>query len=139
MALAVGKHDVGAQLALGRAGHEEVHEENAVHRLDGKPPVGPTLALPRYGTRQVIDGTLAEIGQLAVLHLDDELLTAVVGAVDVVDDAAVVAVLRQLLLVEKTYVLHPALALKQRVEETDEQVFVYSCPNIRLKPTSVNG
>ena len=89
MRVPVGQHHVGAELVGHDVLQPEVHEEHAVDRLEVEFPVHSLFPLACDGLRQVVERPLAEVDLLAVLHLHDELLAVLVGAVDVIDDSPV--------------------------------------------------
>ena len=132
MRVAVGQHDVGAQLP-GQVRELEVEEKHAVDSLQAEHPVHAFLPLARDGLREVIECPLTEVDVLFVLHFDDKLFATLVRAIDVVDQSTVFFVGREQFLVEKTDVFHLSFAFQQGIEEVDEQVFVDFLPEDALE------
>ena len=123
MCVSVVQPDIGAKL-LFYAFLLEVHKEDAVHGFQVELPVNPSFALAGNGASEIVDGPFAKESLASVLHLYDELLPVFIGAVNIVDAAAVFDGFALNLFVQETDVADVLFACKETVEEIYQQVFV---------------
>ena len=115
----------------------EVQEKHAIYRFQVKLPMSAPFSLPGNSMRQVKKSPLLEIRLLFVLHLHNELFTALCRAINVVNNSAVTHVSSSL---SKKVISVILFSFTSRpFKKSISKSFVISCPNIFLKPTSVNG
>ena len=105
-------------------GKVEVQEADGVDRVQVEVPVAATLCLLADGKRGIIYRAVLEELLVHVLHLHDELLATLVGAIHVEDGTASVGAVAEVLGVEVGDVAHRLLAVEQGVEETHEQLLI---------------
>ena len=111
----------------------EVQEKHAIYRFQVKLPMSAPFSLPGNSMRQVKKSPLLEIRLLFVLHLHNELFTALCRAINVVNNSAVTHVFRKQFLIQKGYIRDTLLVYKQTVQEINQQVFRYFLPEYFLK------
>ncbi len=121
MRVTVGKNDVRTKL-VGHILQPEVHKENTVNGFQVKTPIGTLLALAGNGMGKIIQSAFAEVDLLAVLHLDNKLLTVLSRTVNVVDDTTVAHILGQDLLIQKSDIGDALLLHKKVIEKIYQQV-----------------
>lgn len=80
-------------------------------------------ALVYYRFRCIVERPVDEIGLAPVLHFNDNVLTCVSFAKDVVDDTSLVFCFWQHLLVLKLHICDMLLSQEQLVQELNQQVF----------------
>ena len=129
----VGKNDVATQTVM-QAIQTKIHKENAINSFQVKHPAGTFFALPHNGTRQVEQGTFAEIHLAAVLHFHDKLLAVLIGTVNVINTVAVFHRFSHYFLVEETDIQNVLLTGKQAVQEINQQILVDFLTEDALEP-----
>lgn len=83
----------------------------------------PFYALVYYRLRCIVERPVDEIGLAPVLHFNDNVLTCVSFAKDVVDDTSLVFCFWQHLLVLKLHIRDVLFSQEQLVQELNQQVF----------------
>ena len=121
MRITVRKDNVRAEL-VGSVLQTEVHEEDTVNGLQVKLPAGSLLTLTRNGMRKIEQRTLLKVRLLPVLHLHDDMLPCLRGAIDVINNTPVTHVFGQQLFIQKSDVLYGPLTHQQVVQEVYEQI-----------------
>lgn len=96
-------------------------------------------ALVYYRFRCIVERPVDEIGLAPVLHFNDNVLTCVSFAKDVVDDTSLVFCFWQHLLVLKLHICDMLLSQEQLVQELYQQVFAVFLAEDSLNDQSENG
>lgn len=121
MRVTVRKDNVRAEL-VGSVLQTEVHEEDTVNGLQVKLPAGSLLTLTRNGMRKIEQRTLLKVRLLPVLHLHNDMLPRLRGAIDVINNTPVTHVFGQQFFIQKSDVLYGPLTHQQVVQEVYEQI-----------------
>ena len=85
-------------------------------------PLGCLLANRESG---VEEGAVLEISLVGILHFNDELLAVFSFAIHVEDGLAVGIDISHMLRIQIRHILHNLSAIKQAVEEANEQILVH--------------
>ena len=96
-------------------------------------------ALVYYRFRCIVERPVDEIGLAPVLHFNDNVLTCVSFAKDVVDDTSLVFCFWQHLLVLKLHICDMLLSQEQLVQELNQQVFAVFLAEDSFERQSENG
>jgi len=81
----------------------------------------------------VEEGAILEIRLVRILHFYNELLAVFAFAIYIKDGSAVGIDISHMLRVQIRYVLHNLSAIKQAVEEANEQILVHCCSKNSLE------
>ena len=133
MCVTVRKDNVRAEL-VGSVLQTEVHEEDAVNGLQVELPAGSLLTLTRNGMRKIEQGTLLKVRLLTVLHLHDDMLPRLRGAIDVINNTPVTHVFGQQFFIQKSDVLYGPLTHQQVVQEVYQQILADLLAEYLLEP-----
>ena len=96
-------------------------------------PFTPLWCLFTNRESGVKKGTILEIRLVGILHFNDELLAVFALTIYIEDGSAVGIDISHMLRVQIRYVLHNLSAIKQAVEEANEQILVHCCSKNSLE------
>ena len=105
--------------------HVEVEQRNSIDMIEFEIPVAPLWCLLANRESGVEEGAILEISLVGILHFHDELLAVFAFAIYVEDSLAVGIDISDVLRVQIRYVLYNLSAIKQAVEEANEQILVH--------------
>ena len=105
--------------------HVEVEQRNSIDMIELEIPVTALWCLLANRESGVEEGAVLEISLVGILHFNDELLAVFSFAIHVEDGTAVGIDIPDVLRVQIRNVLYNLSAIKQAVEEADEQILVH--------------
>ena len=105
--------------------HVEVEQGYGVDMIELEIPVTPLWCLFTDRERGVEEGAVLEISLVGILHFNDELLAVFSFAIHVEDSTAIGIDIPDVLRVQIRNVLYNLSAIKQAVEEANEQILVH--------------
>ena len=107
--------------------HVEVEQCNSIDMIELEIPVAPLWCLFTNRESGVEEGAVLEIRLVRILHFYNELLTVFALAIYIKDGSAVSIDISYVLWIQIRHVLHNLSAIKQAVEEANEQILVHCC------------
>ena len=106
--------------------HVEVEQSNCVDMVEFEVPFVTLRSLLTDREGGIEQGTILEVRLVCILHFHDELLAIFSFAIYVKDGLAVGVDVAHVLRIQILHVLNNLSAIKQAVEETDQQILVGS-------------
>ena len=113
--------------------HAEVEQGNGIDMIELEIPVTPLWCLFTDREGGVEKGAILEIRLVGILHFNDELLTVFALAIYIKDGSAVGIDISYVFWIQIRYVLYNLSAIKQAVEEANEQILVHCCSENSLE------
>jgi hypothetical protein len=113
--------------------HAEVEQGYGIDMIEFEIPVIPLRGLLANRESGVEKGAILEIRLVGVLHFYDELLTVFALAIYIKDGSAVGIDISHMLRIQIRHILHNLSAIKQAVEEANEQILVHCCSKNSLE------
>ena len=113
--------------------HVEIEQGNGIDMIKLEIPVVPLWCLFSDREGGVEEGAVLEIRLISILHFNDELLAVFALTIYIEDVFAVGIYISYVLRVQIRYVLHNLSAIKQAVEEANEQILVHCCSKNSLE------
>ena len=105
--------------------HVEVEQRNSIDMIEFEIPVTSLGSLFTDWESGVEEGAVLEISLVGILHFHDELLAVFAFAIYVEDGLAVGIYISHVLRIQIRHILHNLSAIKQAVEEANEQILVH--------------
>ena len=106
--------------------HVEVEQSNCVNMVEFEVPITTFRSLLTNWEGGIEQGTVFEVGLVCILHFHDKLLAVFSFTIYVEDGLAVGIDIAHVLRIQILHVLNNLSAIKQAVEETDQQILVGS-------------
>ena len=113
--------------------HVEVQQGYRIYAREIEIPVRALLRLLTNGERGIEQGAVLEEILVCVLHLHNELLAVLALAIDVENRTACRRILAEVLRIEILHVLYHLCAIKQAIEEVDQQLLIGGCAENALE------
>ena len=113
--------------------HAEVEQGNGIDMIELEIPLIPLGRLFSDREGGVEEGAILEIRLVRILHFYNELLAVFALTIYIKDGSAVGIDISHMLRVQIRYVLHNLFAIKQAVEEANEQILVHCCSKNSLE------